>query len=312
MVSTDSNDDFYSSLPQDKWWGERPLYKFHNYWFRLPYLQGIRQMLNEFKPLPTDVILISFPKTGTTWLKSILYAVMNRSSKQTLTSAHPHELIPTLEVQSYGKNPTHSIDKINTGNARIFSTHVPYEILADILNSSECKVVYVTRNPKDALVSLWHFVKSSKTFEKDPWQIGVAVDKFCAGVVPYGPFHEHVLGYKRQSDERPKKVFFVTYEELKKDTGSGVKRLGEFLGCPFDEEGEEVEEIVKLCSIETLKKHEVNKSDELPSWFELPYHSFFREGGVGDHKNHMSPEMIEKIDAITKDKFYGSGIEFGI
>ncbi|KAM7520619.1 hypothetical protein LguiB_019581 [Lonicera macranthoides] len=313
MESSNLSDNLYSSLPQDKWWGERPLYKFLNYWFRLTYLEGIQQTLKEFKPLPTDIILASFPKTGTTWLKSLLYSIVNRSSKQSLTATHPHELVPSLELQVYGPSATNYIDQQNgTGSSsRIFSTHIAYEILADVLNSSNCKVVYVTRNPKDALISLWHFIKHTEVFQQDPWPIDVAVDKFCTGVVPYGPFHEHVVGYRKQSFEKPNKVCFVTYEELKKDTSSGVKRLAEFLGCPFDKE-EEVEEIVKLCSIETLKSHEVNKSNELPRWFELPYNSFFREGAVGDHKNHMSPEMIERIDAITKEKFHGSGFMFGV
>lgn len=56
------------------------------------------------------------------------------------------------------------------------------------------------------------------------------VDKFCEGVVVYGPFFEHVLGYKKESLKRPEKFFFITYEELKSYTNTHVTRLAEFLG----------------------------------------------------------------------------------
>nr|WGG89256.1 SOT5 [Ilex asprella] len=312
--------DQYSSLPKDTWWGERELYQYKGQWFVLPYLQAAQEVANNFKPLPTDIILASFPKTGTTWLKSLLYSIVHRSSKESLTMTHPQELIPSLESELYGPQkpnsshiPTAEIPKTGT---RIFSTHICYQVLADTINSSECKVVYVTRNPKDTLISFWHFMKAVPIFEKEPWELEVATEKFCRGVVPYGPFYEHVLDYWKVSSERPQKVLFLTYEELKKDTKAQVKKLAEFLGFSFEGDAEkvdeEVEEIVNNCSIETLKNREVNKSSDLPNWGPLAYNSYFRKGKVGDHKNHLKPEMIERIDAITLEKFHGSGLMFGI
>jgi hypothetical protein len=40
----------------------------------------------------------------------------------------------------------------------------------------------------------------------------------------------------------------------------------------------------------------------------VPNSSFFRQGVVGDWVNHLSPEMARRIDAITADKFRGSGL----
>ncbi|KAL3844572.1 hypothetical protein ACJIZ3_001975 [Penstemon smallii] len=312
-----------SSLPREKWCGHEFLYQYNGFWFTQTYFQSTQRVVENFKPLPTDVILASFPKTGTTWLKALLHSITNRSSKETtpssLTFNHPQELIPSLETKLYvneiQSNGTESGVIKDPKNTRVLGTHIPYQILVDILNSSDCKIVYVTRNPKDTLISLWHFVQKAKSVEQEPWELEIAVEQFCKGVLPFGPYYEHVLAYREQSMKRPEKVFFVSYEELKEDSKNCVKKIAEFLGCPFEgenEEEEEVEQIVKSCSFEILSEHEVNKSSDLPNGFPLPYSSFFRKGEVGDHLNYLDDEMIRKIDDITREKFHGSGFMYGI
>ncbi|KAF7130246.1 hypothetical protein RHSIM_Rhsim10G0058600 [Rhododendron simsii] len=149
----------------------------------------------------------------------------------------------------------------------MFSTN--FKILSETLNSLDCRVVYVARNPKDTLISLWHFQNSIYLGQKwEPQPLEDVVSKFCEGVVVDGPYFEHVLGYHKESLERPEKFFFITYEELKSDPNIHVKRLAEFLGCPFvgEDMEEQVEEVVRSCSIETLKKHDMNNSSDVPSW----------------------------------------------
>ncbi|KAI3462852.1 hypothetical protein Pfo_019515 [Paulownia fortunei] len=301
----DSNLHVNSSFQREKWCGHKFLYKFHGFWFILTYLEATQEVLENFKPLPTDVILASFPKTGTTWLKALLHSIIHRSPKDEnpLIYTHPHELIPSLETDLYvperaeggSKNQDFFTVK-DPKEVRILATHIPYQILGDVLNSCECKVVYVTRNPKDTLISFWHFLQKSQSVELDPWELEAAVDHFCKGTIPFGSYYDHVLGYREESLKRPQKVFFVTYEELKENPKNH----------------EEVEEIVKICSFETLSNQEVNKSSELPNGFPLPYNSFFRRGEVGDHVNYLDDKMIQKIDAITREKFQGTGFVYGI
>ncbi|PIN14244.1 Desulfoglucosinolate sulfotransferase [Handroanthus impetiginosus] len=197
---------------------------------------------------------------------------------------------------------------------RIFSTHIPYQLLAETVDLSKCHVVYITRSPKDTLISTWHFVNKWEKAKNKPWPLEVATDNFCRGLIPCGPYHDHVMGYKKLSLERPKEVFFVTYEELMSNPKTYVKELAKFLGCPFegDDAEEEVVEAVKSCSFEVLSNYEMNKSEESPSWFQLPYNSFFRKGAVGDYKNYLNNEIIERVDALTTEKFHSNGFMYGI
>ncbi|KAF7130169.1 hypothetical protein RHSIM_Rhsim10G0058900 [Rhododendron simsii] len=306
------NHDFDSCFPKVKYWGDIVLYQFQGFWFLPRHLQGTKQVLDHFKPLPNDVILASFPKTGTTWLKALLYSVINRASINQLVTNHPHELVPSLEIQVYGRpvanSPPVHFPSNTSSSTRILSTHIPFQILSKTLNSSECRVIYVARNPKDTIISLWHFENSIYLGQKrEPQPLEDIVASFCDGSVIFGPYFDHVLGYQKESLERPEKFFFITYEELKSDPNIHVKRLAEFLGCPFvgEDIDEQVKEVVRSCSIETLKKHEVNNSSDVPSWSRVSYKSLFRKGQVGDHMNYLTEDMIKRIDAIRSEKFYG-------
>ena len=112
-------------------------------------------------------------------------------------------------------------------------------------------------------------------------------------------------------------MFFLMYEDMMEELVANVKRLADFLGCPFTPEEEKegvVEEIIKLCSFHKLGKLEVNK-DEL-GWKHLTvipptFAAFYRKGEVGDWRNHLSPDMARKLDHIIHQKLKGSGLTIG-
>ncbi|KAL2927298.1 Cytosolic sulfotransferase 5 [Bienertia sinuspersici] len=127
------------------------------------------------------------------------------------------------------------------------------------------------------------------------------VEKYCMGILPFGPFQDHVLGYWKESIENPQKVLFLEYEGLKKEPKAHLKNLAEFLGIPFskaEEEGNVIKDIIELCSLKNLKEMEVNKSGKFYPWFENK--TLFRSGKVGDWINHLTPTMIKRIDAMQK------------
>ncbi|CAK7336392.1 unnamed protein product [Dovyalis caffra] len=135
-------------------------------------------------------------------------------------------------------------------------------------------------------------------------------ENICSGVQSYGPFWDSVLGYWKASLERPDKVLFLKYEDLKDDIVINLKRLAEFLGHPFTEEEEKegvIEEISRLCSFDSLKNLEVNKKGVRP-YSGAPNSSFFRKGEVGDWGNYMNPAMAERFANTVEEKLAGSGL----
>ncbi|KAI4332935.1 hypothetical protein L6164_017802 [Bauhinia variegata] len=176
---------------------------------------------------------------------------------------------------------------------------------------SECRIVYVCRNPFDTLVSQWHFGSQSSEFQSSGWTLEEFVDKFCEGKEAFGPFWSHILGYWKESTENPNKVLFLKYEDLKEDLIYQIKTLAEFIGFPFSLEEQRqgvVEDISKLCSLNVLKDLEVNKNGKYGSFF--PNKCFYRKGEVGDWVNHLSPSMLERLNKMIAEKFRDSGLSF--
>ncbi|XP_028071227.1 cytosolic sulfotransferase 18-like [Camellia sinensis] len=134
---------------------------------------------------------------------------------------------------------------------------------------------------------------------------------FCRGVTSYGPFWDRVLEYWKASRERPDKVLFLKYEDMKEDPISHLKVLAKFMGLPFSLEEESqglIEEVLKLCSFDNLKDLKVNKNEKNKNG--RPYSMFFRKGEVGDWANYLTPSMLERMSKLMEEKFDGSGLNF--
>ncbi|MCD9645171.1 hypothetical protein HAX54_033893 [Datura stramonium] len=253
-------------LPKEKLWGDVYLNEINGFWYFPEYVPNIVRVVNEFKPLSNDVILASFPKTGTTWLKSLLFSILyrrsNYSKEKSLVNYNPHDFVPFLEFQVFGgtstsKSSASSSWILNSSSniPRLFGAHIPYQLLGKTTLDVP-RVVYIKRNPKDMLVSMWHFVNKMKIAEdQSVWRLEEAVESFCSGIFSFGPYYDHVMGFKGASLEKPQNFFFITYEELMEDTQTHLKRLAEFLGVPFefhDNDEKLVQQIVKSCSFDIL------------------------------------------------------------
>lgn len=134
---------------------------------------------------------------------------------------------------------------------------------------------------------------------------------YCEGIIGFGPFWEHMLGYWNESLKNPNGVLFLKYEEMREDIVSNLKKLASFLGCPFSVEEEKegvIKEIAKLCSFDKMKNLEVNKSGKSIKNFENKH--LFRKGEVGDWVNFLSPSMVAQISQIMAEKLAESGLTF--
>ncbi|CAN8272648.1 unnamed protein product [Cochlearia groenlandica] len=311
-VLTQETRDLISSLPSEKGWLVSQMYHYQGRWHTQALLQGILLCQQHFEAKDSDIILVTNPKSGTTWLKAILFALVNRKKYQVSSSFenhpllvnNPHLLVPFLEGVYY-ESPV--FDFSTLPSPRLMNTHISHFSLPESIKNSSCKIVYCCRNPKDMFVSLWHFGKKLAPQETADYRIEKAVEAFCEGKFIGGPFWDHMLEYWYASRENPNKVLFVTYEELKKQTGVEIKRISEFLGCGFVGD-EEVNAIVKLCSFESLSNLQVNKEGKLPNGMET--NSLFRKGEIGGWRDTLNESLAREIDRTIEEKFYGSGLKF--
>ncbi|XVE90903.1 hypothetical protein DITRI_Ditri20bG0113700 [Diplodiscus trichospermus] len=332
MNSSDSWKLEIDQLPKESFW-DNPLYQWGGFWYRAYHLEAAMAVRSQFTARHDDIILASPMKTGTTWLKALCLCIVERQViiceengdkkemdeetrakneeddyQDPLVRNHPAVYVQTLEVQVFtAKQPP---DISGMKSPRLFHTHLPYSALPDSIKNSKSKIVYIARNPKDTLVSMWHFFNKLRTPEQSPYPFEKAFDCFCNGICLFGPFFDHVLQYWNESLKAPNKVLFLKYEDLKRDTKGEVKKIASFLERPFTNE-KEVDQVIWRCSFERLKNLEVNKNRVDP-WVGMQNSAFFRTGIVGDWKNMFTAEMSDHLDQITLKKLEGSGLDLEI
>ncbi|KAI3739257.1 hypothetical protein L2E82_29656 [Cichorium intybus] len=311
----DSFKDKYSTFPKERGWMGENLYMYRGYWFTSKTAFAIETtiaMQNTFQAHSTDIYLITQPKAGTTWIKALVFATVNRFKYKTnsllthpLRTFNPHKCVPFVELEFLSNFPTYT----NQHQPRIFGTHKPYTVLPQSIHDAGCRLVYVCRNPKDILVSWFLFANKMSDRPRVQMTLDEMFEVYTKGLMPYGPYWDHVKEHYKVSLEQPTRILFLTYEEMKRDTPNTVKRLAEFLGCPFSKEEEAkgvVEEITALCSFETLK--EVNQLGNYRDG--VTNESFFREGKVGGWSKYLTAEMSQTLDDITNENFKGLDISF--
>ncbi|XP_056160040.1 cytosolic sulfotransferase 15-like [Syzygium oleosum] len=303
-------DELISSLPISKG-PVRPVHSlYQNFWCPMPMLPNVIAFQRHFEAKDKDIFLVSNPKSGTTWLKALVFSVVNRShfdiSNTPLLTSNPHEVVPSVELKLWP-------DLDDPAEPRLLATHIPYPSLPESVKRLDCRIIYICRNPLDTVVSCWHFLlETARSQDQPEWSFEEHFETFCQGQIVFGPFWDHITRYWKESLERPHKVLFLKYEDLKEDIGGQLKKVAKFVGLPFtreEEEGGVIEEIAKLCSFRTLKDLEVNKSGKLPG-VPAEKESFFRKGEVGDWVNYLTPSMVDRLNSITLEKISPFGLQF--
>ncbi|XP_010502575.1 PREDICTED: cytosolic sulfotransferase 18 [Camelina sativa] len=307
--------DLIATFPHVKgWFSKGPLIEYCGHWYIQAGLEGCLHAQDFFQARPTDILVCTYPKSGTTWLKALTFTIANRSrfdddSSNPLEKRNPHDLVPFIEID---------LPLFLNGDAlkenTLFATHMPHDLLPESVAKSDCKMVYIWRDPKDTFISKWAFFKKEKSDVGSLNSLEESFDMFCRGVSVCGPYLDHVLGYWKAYQENPDQVLFLKYETMRADPLPHVKRLAEFMGYGFTIEEEEkgvVEKVVNLCSFETLKNLDVNQGERnrevIPSIY-YPNSAYFRKGKVGDWQNYLTQEMAARIDGLMEEQFKGSGL----
>ncbi|KAF5180411.1 Cytosolic sulfotransferase [Thalictrum thalictroides] len=146
-----------SQLPKQTWFDEHyELCQWEGSWYLPPVLEGALATQSHFEACDDDnIIIASSLKVGTTWLKSLVPSIINcpqgdDDEDDPLVENNPHGVVLTLELQVFPEKQ----DITTLPSPRIFHTHLPYNSLQDSIKNSNCKIVYMPRNPMDVFVSL--------------------------------------------------------------------------------------------------------------------------------------------------------------
>ncbi|KAF5269723.1 hypothetical protein FQA39_LY08646 [Lamprigera yunnana] len=276
------------------------------------YLKFIETIEN-FEIRDTDIIVASYPKAGTTWTQEMVWLIGNdldfEGAKEHLDRRFPHfELCTVVDFQKMKETlgatrPDFVGDSINfiknLPDPRYIKTHLPYCLLPrQILNGSKKpKIVYVLRDPKDVCVSYYHHGRLIQGWRSNFEDFSKV---FLSEKIMFGSFWKHVLGF--WNERHNSNILIITYEEMKKDLLSVIKKVAKFLDKQLPEE--KVPELLKHLSFESMKNNRaVNQQDKIESRMKhklVPEKgSFMRSGKSQKYKDTMSEDLIERFNKWT-------------
>lgn len=257
--------------------------------------------------------LASYPKSGNTWFRIFVSNLLKEADEEIKINqlktdgifSSRHILDRYIGIES--SNLTmEEIDRLRpkvynhlaqSAKKELFvKVHDAYTYLEDglpLLGTVNAKAIYIMRNPLDVAVSFanhWardiasavnNLGKDSFTFCDRKHRLEEQTRQILLS------WSQHVESWM-EAREIP--VHAIRYEDMKLKPLEAFQGAVKFIGLDYTEE--QIQEAIDLSDFDKVKEEELKDGFK-----ERPYmtESFFRKGQVGDWKNHLTEEQVEKI-----------------
>jgi hypothetical protein len=253
-----------------------------------------------------DVFFASFERSGNTWLRFVLMEILTQDNAGFLNVNHT---LPELGTH-------HEATKVLPNGGRFIKTHEQYR-------SEYKRAIYLMRDLRDVMLSNWARDKEmgfSQYFDNGKGMDGY-VESFLKGkVTRFGSWQSHVDSWLNCPLAKNGNLLVVRYEDLRRDTESGLVEMLDFLGINSDRERirravennslramREKEEKAKnsgttLGKGTLLRKHRIDREDA----------RFVRSGSVGGWREKLSPAQIEMVARYAGDALVRAGYSAGL
>eukprot|EP00802_Teleaulax_amphioxeia_P019101 Tamp_19322.p1 GENE.Tamp_19322~~Tamp_19322.p1 ORF type:complete len:341 (-),score=75.24 Tamp_19322:245-1183(-) len=259
----------------------------------------------------TDVVLASWPKAGTHWLFKAL-RLLSGASEGDMTLVEmlppaaydPSSGAPPPEKSRW--NPTGEdhfdalLEREAAGDFRILVTHAPADWLPfKAGQTGGGKLVYVTRNPRDVVVSNYFFLGTPK----DGWD--GSMNRFLASAErtpnAFGGWFEHVAEFEALVDRLgPERAVIIEYEEMHQDLQGQLRRLATLLGPSVEARLDaNMDAICAALGFTAMK--EAGGNDAV----------FLRQGKAGGWRDHFSETDTERMAQAIEARLPGARSKVG-
>jgi Sulfotransferase domain len=245
----------------------------------------------QYTPRADDVFIVTYPRSGTTWMQMILYQLTTAGDvnfphiaehcpwfEKSVRSAHGFELRPS---------------------PRLFKSHLPFRQIP----KGAGKYIYVARNGKDVAVSYHHLYRRYNGYEGT---FDEFFERFLKGKVGFGSWFKHLKGWWEHRNDP--NVLFLTYEDLKSNFDATVQRIAGF--CGWDLPPETLERVRLRSSFEFMKQHESRFDPALETLWEegVQLKAFLRNGRVGEGAVILNADQAARFEAAYAERLACNGV----
>lgn len=224
-----------------------------------------------------DVFIVGYPKSGNTWMQSMIAALNYGIDSHFLPDSLAQDLVPDVHYKKFYRR---------YGNISFFKSH-------SLPNKDYRKVIYLVRDGRDAMISYYHF--------KNRFEDGVSLKdmiEFDKGLFPCS-WRTHVKKWR----ENPygADILYVKYEDLLSDTRKEIDRILDFIG--LDREEEFIDRVIEGNSFANMKiKAKKFKGLGQKNWVGDKGVNFFRSGEKGGYKKEFPQDLLLMFNEKSKEE----------
>lgn len=202
---------------------------------------------NAYEAGPSDVIIATYPKCGTTLMQQIVHGLRTGGD---MNFAEITEVVPWLEASfDIGVD----LKAQQKAWPRAFKSHQAWEEVP-----KGARYIYILRDPRDAAVSFYHFFEGWY-FEPGSIDISTFVNEFLLAGTKSGKYWSHLNSWWHKRNDAD--TLMLCFEDITTDLSATVSRVANFIGLVAD--AETVEIATHQAGIEFMRKH-VSKFDDQP------------------------------------------------
>jgi len=264
---------------------------------------------------PSDVLVSTFPKCGTTWTEQMVLLLLG-ASLESLDPANKNNYNPKTQVgkvwversietipseEHRGKQLMSPNDFSAIAAPRILKTHSPAFMSLAMEDGDGkdptsaggralCRIIYVTRNPRDAAVSAYYHAVNP---HKCGWPFDAWVRCWLSGSFEHGSWYDHVRGWYAAYQANPEHILWVHFEEMKADPEAAARKIARFIGISEDKVDAAVVRAVTGSSFTRMKAQAENNGAKV---------GHLRNGRVGDWKHHAESNLEKEFAAFERSE----------
>lgn len=238
-----------------------------------------------------DVYLVSYPKSGNTWLRFLIANLLAENPKKVSLSGL-EKIVPDIY-----RNTNEELSMIS--RPRILKSHESF-----VPNYK--KVIYIVRDPRDVAVSYYHhLIKTRKIKEGYPMKDWI--EEFVRGCYTpeFGTWKENV-GSWVGARKRDQNFLLVSYEQLLENSLDSLKEISSFLNLnvPVGR----IKEAILLSSAERMRKIEKQENWQPSAGDMRSDKRFVRSAKSGGWKKELLPEhadfILQNWEALMQELGY--------
>lgn len=269
---------------------------------------------NGERTVDNTVWIVTEAKAGTNLTMMLAELVLLRGDIGPLRAVgHIHERIPWpdspfyLNDRDYAIRYNDSVPPVPPSKLTIVKTHMQLEQLRwrQTVPNQKGKYICVVRNPKDIIVSLYHFAAQVALGPANP-PLDVMLELVCdtksenAGLWPERIAYE----WKHRND---RDVLFLFYEDIVQNKRDAVVQVAGFMGFELTEE--EIRNVVEYTSFGFMKQNTYLVDAGCGS--ALAYGgSMVRSGKTDGAKNSLTLEQRLYVDKVMMERLAAVGSDF--